>query len=169
MSPRRASGLLAASAVAVLLLSGCGRASSPEPVRTASGAGSSSAGQPSVTEPQAGASPVDGLTPEQLREAVTAPSGTATRAARGPVAEQVVLADGTKVWRVRIPGPFPVRDARVAVLVGSRVIGEGILAPDLGSISAVTVDGTGLRSGAAASYRWEGSAAVAAGPLTVVR
>ena len=169
MSPRRAPGLLAASAVAVLLLGACGREASPDPVRTASAPAAADATSAPDPVGGAGASPVEGLTPEQLREAVTAPSGESARRATGPVAEQVVLGDGTKVWRVRVPGSFPVRDARVAISVGARVVGEGVTAPDLASITAVSVDGTGLRSGAKVSYRWEGSEPVAAGTLTVVR
>lgn len=92
-----------------------------------------------------------------------------SRTLRGPVAERLVLADGTGLWRVRIPGPFPARSARVAVLVAGRVVGAGMVTADLGALVAVTPDASGLTAGAAVSYRWEGQDAVAAGTLAVVR
>lgn len=114
------------------------------------------------------ASPVDGLTPAELRTAVEAPASVSTRAVSGPVAERVVVG-GRSVWRVRIPGSFPVRSARVQVLVGSRIVGLGLEGPDLGALLAVTVDGSGLVAGAPVSYQWEGSRPVAAGRLVVAR
>ena len=115
------------------------------------------------------ASPVDGLTAEELVAAVTAPQRGRTARPTSPTVDQVVLADGTRVWRVRVPGAFPARSARVTVSVGGREVGQGITAPDLGAITAVTTDGTGLRAGAAVSYQWEGSPPVAAGTLEVAR
>lgn len=115
------------------------------------------------------ASPVDGLTADQLRSAVEAPLGTASRRAPGPTVDQVTLPDGTRVWRVRIPGSFRARSARVEVLVGGRRVGEGVLASDLQAITAVTTDGSGLTAGRPVAYRWEGGPSVAAGTLEVAR
>ena len=117
----------------------------------------------------AAASPVDGLDAAQLQQAVEAPVLATSRSAAGATVDQVVLADGTRVWRVRVPGDFTARSARVAVSVGSRVAGEGVLASDLGSITAVTTDGRGLTAGQPVSYRWEGGGPVAAGTLAVIR
>jgi hypothetical protein len=111
---------------------------------------------------------VAGLSPAELRQVVTAPPSIATRAVTGPVAEQVTVA-GRKVWRVRIPGHFPVRDARVVVIVGTRQVGQGIVASNLGSLTAVSPDGTGLVSGAPVRFQWEGTRATSAGRLEVVR
>jgi hypothetical protein len=123
-----------------------------------------------LPEPDGGApSPVAGLTAAELRAAVEAPSSATTRAATGPTAERVSLGDGRTVWRVRIPGEVPVRAARVEVLVGGRSIGEGIVAPDLSSLSVVTVDGAGLVAGAPVATRWEGATAEPAGTLVVAR
>ena len=100
---------------------------------------------------------------------MTAPQRGRTARPTSPTVDQVVLADGTRVWRVRVPGSFPARSARVTVSVGGREVGQGITAPDLSAITAVTTDGTGLRAGAAVSYQWEGSPPVAAGTLEVAR
>lgn len=115
------------------------------------------------------ASPVDGLDAAQLQQAVDAPAPGSARSAPGPTVDQVTLADGTRVWRVRVPGAFQARSARVAVTVGNRLVGEGVLAGDLGSITAVTTDGSGLTPGQPVSYRWEGGPSVAAGTLGVAR
>jgi hypothetical protein len=115
------------------------------------------------------ASPVEGLDAAQLQQAVEAPSPASTRSAAGAMVDQVTLPDGTRVWRVRIPGDFRARSARVAVSVGRRLVGEGVLARDLQSITAVTTDGSGLTAGQPVSYRWEGGSSVAAGNLAVVR
>ncbi len=115
------------------------------------------------------ASPVDGLDAGQLQQAVQAPVSGTARSAAGATVDQVTLADGTHVWRVRVPGAFPARSARVAVSVGNRVIGEGVLAGDLRAITAVTTDGTGLTAGQPVSYQWEGGRSVAAGTLAVIR
>ena len=116
-----------------------------------------------------GPSPVDGLDAEQLRSAVEAPVGASTRSVAGATADQVTLSDGTRVWRVRVPGDFTARSARVTISVGDRVVGQGVLTRDLRSLVAVTTDGSGLSAGQAVSYQWEGSPAIAAGPLAVVR
>lgn len=116
-----------------------------------------------------GASPVPGLDAAQLQAAVEAPQAGSTRAATGVTLDQVTLADGTRVWRVRIPGSFTARSARVFVTVGSRLVGEGVLARDLGSLTAITTDGTGLTAGQPVSYQWEGGPVVAAGRLAVIR
>ncbi len=68
---------------------------------------------------------------------------------------------------MRIPGSFPVRSARVQVLVGGRAVGAGMVTSELDGLVAVTVDPAGLVRGAAVSYRWEGRPAVAAGTLEV--
>lgn len=115
------------------------------------------------------ASPVEGLTADQLRAAVETPSRAATRRAAGPTVDEVTLGDGTRVWRVRVPGAFQARSARVEVHVGGRRIGEGVLAPDLQSITAVTTDGSGLIPGRPVAYRWEGGPLEAAGSLEVAR
>lgn len=113
-------------------------------------------------------SPVAGLDADQLQAALAAPSAATTRST-GPTVDQVALADGTRVWRVRVPGDFDARSARVAISVGGRTVGEGVQAPDLAAITAVTTDGSGLVAGRLVSYRWEGGPSVAAGNLVVVR
>ena len=132
---------------------------------------SSTPGAPAVTEPPSGTapSPVDGLLADQLTAAIEAPLPTGARSAGGPVVDRVVLADGTRVWRIRIPGAFQARSARVEVSVGGRRVGEAVLAADLQAILAVTADGTGLTSGRPVSYQWEGGPSVPAGTLTVIR
>ncbi|MCU1370412.1 MAG: hypothetical protein JWO77_1606 [Ilumatobacteraceae bacterium] len=125
-----------------------------------------------TTAPASGtsdASPVAGLDAAQLQAALAAPGGASGRSLRGPTVDQVTLADGTRVWRVRVPGAFTARSARVAISVGSRRVGEGVLAPDLGTITAVTTDAAGLTAGRPVSYQWEGSPPVAAGNLEVAR
>lgn len=114
------------------------------------------------------ASPVPGLDAAELRAALAAPLAATTRSGR-PTLDQVVLADGTKVWRVRIPGGFAARSARVTVSVGDRRVGTGVVAGDLGSLTAVTTDGTGLVAGRAVSYQWDGGLSQPAGALEVVR
>lgn len=114
-------------------------------------------------------SPVDGLDASELQAALAIPAGSTVRSAAGPTVDQVTLADGTRVWRVRIPGDFDARSARVAIRVGDRTIGEGVLAPDLSSITAVTTDGRGLAAGRPVIYQWEGGPSVAAGNLVVAR
>ena len=71
-----------------------------------------------------GASPVEGLDALALREAVTSPPSDRARRASGPVAETVTLSDGTVVWRLRIPGSFPARDARAVVAVDGATSGR---------------------------------------------
>lgn len=159
--------MFASALVAATLLAGCGSAGEAQQVRAASGAATTS-----TTESPAAAtavSPVDGFTADELRSALLAPSSASVRSAPGPTAERVSTGNGSTVWRVRVPGQFPVRSARVAISVGGRVVGEGVLALDLHSIATITTDATGLRSGARVSYRWEGSTPVAAGTLVVVR
>ncbi len=124
-----------------------------------------------AADPGAGtaASPVDGLDASELKAVVEAPLRSGARSATGPVVDQVTVADGTTIWRVRVPGAFTARSARVAVSVGGRLIGEAVLAPDLQSIVAVTTDGAGLTAGRAVSYQWEGGPSVPAGTLVVAR
>ncbi len=130
-----------------------------------------SAADPAPADPAAdpGASPVAGLDAAQLQAAVEAPQGGAARSLGGVTLDQVTLDDGTHVWRVRIPGTFTARSARVSLSVGSRVVGTGVLARDLGSITAITTDGTGLTAGQPVTYQWEGGPVVAAGRLAVGR
>lgn len=179
-SPR--SGRLVAPLLLIVTLAACGRAaSSPEPVHAGAPAGSTTAPTttqtttaPAPTTTIAGGagtpdpSPVANLTPTDLRRVVEAPGRRSTRSLAGPAADRVTVS-GRAVWRVRIPGRFAVRDARVEVLVGSRVVGIGMVGPGLTSLVAVTEDGAGLVPGAPVSYRWEGAAAVAAGALEVAR
>lgn len=113
-------------------------------------------------------SPVDGLDAAELQAALAAPLGSTARSA-GPVADRVTLDDGTTVWRVRVPGDFDARSARVSISVGGRVVGEGVLAPDLAAITAVSTDGAGLTAGRPVTYQWEGGPSVAAGNLAVAR
>lgn len=113
-------------------------------------------------------SPVPGLDASELRAALAAPLAVTTRSGR-PTLDQVVLANGTKVWRVRITGGFAARSARVTVSVGDRRVGTGVVAGDLGSLTAVTTDGTGLVAGRAVSYQWDGGPSQPAGVLEVVR
>lgn len=126
-----------------------------------------------TTAPPSGpsaASPVPGLDAVELQAALAAPSGATARTIRtGPTVDQVILEDGTRVWRVRVPGAFTARSARVSISVGNREVGEGVLAPDLQSITAVTTDGTGLSAGRPVTYQWEGSSAVVVGNLAVIR
>lgn len=136
-------------------------AADPEPTTT------------TTTAPPSGASaasPVAGLDAAELQAALALPSGPAGRTLRsGPTVDQVTLDDGTRVWRVRVPGDFTARSARVSISVGARQVGEAVLAPDLQSITAVTTDGTGLGAGRPVTYQWEGSPAVAVGNLAVIR
>jgi hypothetical protein len=106
------------------------------------------------------------LTPADLRRAVEAPVATATRSLHGPTAERIRIGDRT-VWRVRIPGEFEVRSARVRVTVGATVVGAGIVTPHLDALVAVTTDPAALASGAAVSYQWQGGPVVPAGRLAV--
>ncbi len=115
------------------------------------------------------ASPVDGLEAGQLKAILEAPLAGSTRSASGPTVDQVTLPDGMHVWRVRVPGTFAARSARIAVTVGGRRVGEAVLAPDLQAITAVTTDGSGLTAGRSVSYQWEGGPSVPAGTLAVVR
>jgi hypothetical protein len=117
----------------------------------------------------AGTSPVRGLSPAQLRAAVlAAPSGPAKRSG-GATVERIDLPDGPTVWRVRIPGRFPVRAERATVAVGARDVGEGIVTPQLDALVAVTTDPAGLVAGAPVTYRWGQEPSVAAGKLEVAR
>lgn len=128
-----------------------------------------------TTEPAAGpqvgadASTVEGLSAAELREAVEAPDPVGRARTAGPVAQQVRLVSGATVWRVRIPGRFPVRSARVVVSVGGRRLGEGVPGPHLQSLVAVTRDQRAIVSGAAVTYRWSGGPSIDAGRLAVVR
>jgi hypothetical protein len=122
-----------------------------------------------VTGSPSADSPVDGLRADQLKAALEAPVAAAARSRSGPTVDQVVLADGTRVWRVRVPGSFEARSARLAIDVGGRRVGLGVLAADLQAVTAVTTDGSGLLAGSAVSYRWEGGPSVPAGSLAVVR
>jgi hypothetical protein len=115
------------------------------------------------------ASPVDGLKAAQLKAALEVPVGGAVRSAPGPTVDQVTLPDGTHVWRVRVPGPFAARSARIAVTVGGRRVGEAVQSADLQAITAVTTDGTGLTAGRPVTYQWEGGPSMRAGTLAVVR
>jgi len=115
------------------------------------------------------ASPVAGLDAAQLQQAVEAPATGSTRTASGATVDQVTLSDGTRVWRVRVPGDFTARSARVNISVGSRLVGEGVLAGDLRSLTAVTTDGRGLTAGQPVSYQWEGGRPIAAGKLEAAR
>ncbi len=112
-------------------------------------------------------SPVGRLDPAELRQVVEAP--LRDRTLTGAVAEQVALADGRTVWRVRIPGEFPPRAARLTVSVADREVGQGIANPDGSALVAVTFDGTGLVAGAPVTYGPPGVDPVAAGPLAVLR
>lgn len=114
-------------------------------------------------------SPVDGLDAAQLQAALALPVGTSARSASGPTVDQVALPGGTRVWRVRVPGDFTARSARVSISVGGRTVGEGVLSPDLAAITAVTTDGSGLSAGRPVTYRWEGGSPIAAGNLAVAR
>lgn len=149
---------------------------STAPATTTSTAAGTVTTTPSTTAPSASAdagpsdaSPVAGLDASQLQQAVEAPASGAARSRSAATADQVTLADGTRVWRVRVPGSFEARSARVAISVGSRVVGEGVLAGDLTSITAVTTDGTGLSAGQPVSFQWEGGPSIAAGTLAVIR
>jgi hypothetical protein len=127
---------------------------------------------PSTTAPASGpsaASPVPGLDATELQAALAAPVGASTRSSRAATVDQVTLADGTRVWRVRVPGTFTARSARASISVGDRRVGEAVLAPDLRSMTAVTTDGTGLTAGTPVTYQWEGSSSVPAGNLGVAR
>ena len=179
-------GRLVAPLLLIVTLTACGRsASSTEPVHAGAPVGSPTAPAPTTTTTgptttgpttttvagDAGPpdpSPVANLTPTDLRRVVEAPGPRSTRSLAGPTADRVTVS-GRTVWRVRIPGRFAVRDARVEVLAGDRVVGIGIVGPGLTSLVAVTEDGAGLVPGAPVSYRWEGAAAVSAGSLAVVR
>lgn len=144
-----------------------------EPAATTPGVGETTtppASTSSTTTPVGSdPSPVEGLTAGELRAALDAPVGSSVRSAPGPTAERVALPDGTRVWRVRIPGDFPVRAARVQVLVAGETVGEGVVGSDLGSLTAVAPDGVPLRTGDPVAYRWDGGTEIAVGRLVVVR
>lgn len=184
--------LVAGTGALVLMVAGCGRGSSGEPVVAGSpstsaelaptGPSSSTAPTPSTVPGSSTStttatdasgeedpSPVANLTPTDLRRVVEAPVATTLRSAPGPAADRVELSGGRTAWRVRIPGRFAVRAARAVVVVGDRTVGEAIVAVDTSALVAVTLDGTGLVAGAAVSYQWEGSEPVAVGGLEVAR
>ena len=165
MAPSPRSAL--AGALLALVLASCSRSAPSSNVTAGSAAGEPTTTVVAVTAD--GDSPVAGVSPSALRAAVEQPAPASSRALRGAVAERIVLADGTALWRIRIPGPFPVRAARSSVLVGDRVVGAGIVTADLGSMVAVTADATGLTAGAPVSVRWEGQPSEAAGTLAVAR
>ncbi len=115
-------------------------------------------------------SPVEGLTADQLREAVEAPSSAAAVQARrrGPVAEPITVA-GRSLWRVTVPGRFQILSSAIVVAVGGHDVGEGVVADDLASLVVVTADPAPLVAGAAVTFRWGAGAPTAAGSLEVVR
>lgn len=172
MSPRSHRRWSAPASVALAvaaLVTACGSEAPSAQVAVGAPAPSSSTGP--VASPSAGsaASTVDGLTAAELREAVEAPDPGGKARASGPVAQPVRLASGTTVWRIRVPGRFPVRSARVVVSVGGRRIGEGVPGSRLQGLVAVTRDPSAIVSGAPVTYRWSGGPAVDAGRLAVVR
>jgi protein involved in polysaccharide export with SLBB domain len=118
-----------------------------------------------------GTASVKGLTPAQLKAALTAGHSAALKR-RAASAEQVTVTAGQEravtVWRVTIPGNFPLRSARATVFVGQTEVGVGLTPPAGDALVAVTLDGAGLRDGAAVSYRWGGGPPISAGPLQVV-
>lgn len=124
---------------------------------------------PDVVPTGTEASPVEGLTADELRAVIGATASASVRSAAGPIADRVSAPGGARVWRVRIPGTFVARSARAVITVGGRTVGEGVLAADLRSLTAVTIDGTGLVAGAAVAVVWEGADPVGAGRLVVVR
>ncbi len=171
MSPqsfRRSLAPTVAVAVAVVLVA-CGSEAAPGPV--ASGAPPTVASAEPAAGPAPGAAPstVDGLSAAELREAVEAPEPAGRARAAGPVAQPVRLASGTTVWRVRIPGRFPVRSARVVVSVGGRRLGEGVPGSHLEGLVAVTRDPEPIVSGARVTYGSSGGPTVDAGRLAVRR
>ena len=154
-----------ATVVLLAAISGCGsEAAGPVAAGSSGGATTSSPASEGSAE-----SPVDGLTAEQLKTALQAPLSETLRNAAGPTADRVATSGGQTAWRVRVPGQFNARGARVSISVGGELVGEAVLAPDLASIATVTTDAGPLRSGAAVSYQWEGSDPVPAGNLTVIR
>lgn len=180
MSPRsvrRSSATVLAAVVAAVSVVACGSEAVPRQVATAAPAPTTSSVAPPTDEIAAGAgtggaaSTVDGLTAAELREAVEAPESAPVGRDRtsGPVAQRVRLASGATVWRVRIPGRFPVRSARVVVSVGGRQLGEGVPGSRLQSLVAVTRDAGAIVEGAAVTYAWAGGPTVPAGRLAVIR
>lgn len=173
MAPRstcRSLALPVGALLAAVLVGGCG--GGPPTDRVAVGAAptvSASSDPTVVPAAEAAASTVDGLDAAQLREAVEAPEPAGRARASGPVAQPVRLASGTTVWRVRIPGRFAVRSARVVVSVGGRQLGEGVPGSHLQSLVVVTRDPRGIVDGAPVTYRWAGGPTVGAGRLVVVR
>jgi hypothetical protein len=169
MTSRRHRGALAPLLIvgALVIIAGCGRSSGGESVGAGRPASTATpAAGPTTTTTAAGASPVANLTPMDLRRVVEAAGTTPTRALRGPVAERITVGDRT-VWRIRIPGRFEARSARVRVSVGGTVVGAGMVAPHLDALVAVTADPALIVRGAPVTYQWEGSQPVAAGPLAV--
>ncbi len=144
-------------------------APTPGPAPTTGSAPTTGPTTPVAVPGPAGPSPVEGLDADQLRRVVNAAPSARARGAGGPTAEPVVLADGRKVWRVRIPGDFPARAARGMVLVDGREVGPASSSPSLDALVAVALSADGLIDGAAVTYRWEGAEPVSAGPLTVLR
>lgn len=182
-------GALVAALAVLVLVAGCGAAgtevetaqSGPDPeVPVAPTTGPTPTSDPAepTTSPSTtvvvapdddpGASLVDGLDARTLQEAVTTPPSARARGATGPVAEAVTLSDGTVVWRVRIPGPFPARDARAVVAVDGGDVGWAASPPAGDALVAVAATAEGLVAGAEVTYRWGRADPVSAGPLVVV-
>lgn len=157
--------LTVATVVLLGAISACGsEAAGPIAAGSSGGATTSSLASGGSAE-----SPVEGLSADQLKAALQAPLSSTLRNAAGPTADLVATSAGQTAWRVRVPGQFAARGARVSISVGGELVGEAVLAPDLGSIATVTTDAGPLRSGAAVTYQWEGSDPVPAGTLTVIR
>jgi hypothetical protein len=154
------------TALLLVALGACGRASERQTASADATGGSTTVVAPAGVGSDP--SPVPGLSASDLRTVVEAPGALSTRALPGPVADPVVVG-GRTVWRVTVPGTFTVRDARVVVEVGGRPIGQGVLTPDLGRLVAATADPAGLVAGAPVAYRYEGGPSVPAGNLAVRR
>lgn len=166
--PRRSAAPALLVLVVAVSVASCGSREAPS-AATAGAPPSSPSTTASAPAPRSAPSTAAGLSAAEVREAVESPEPSGKARPAGPVARPVRLASGAVVWRVQIPGRFPVRSARVVVSVGGRDLGEGVPGPHLQSLVAVTRDPRGLTDGAPVAYRWPGAPVVAAGRLAVVR
>ena len=79
------------------------------------------------------------------------------------------ITDGRLVWRLRIPGRFPPRSARLMVDVDGVDVGPGLESPGLDALMVVMVDPTALVDGATVSYRVGAEAPTVVGLLEVIQ
>jgi hypothetical protein len=173
MSPRRIRPAAVALAIASLVVVGaaCGSSDGPEPVASGRPAaeGATPPGGGDVSAPTEGDSVVAGVSPEELRALVVQEPGRPVRSRPGPTAQRIELADGTPVWRVRVPGEFAFGGARPFVLVDGRLLGQAIPTPALDALVVIAPDDAAVAAGAEVAMRWEQGTPEVLGSLEVLR